>query len=477
MIKINRELRLSTNLIYKTLFDNYSSYKEKSIDSKFVSHSHIETLIKQLPTDTFQVRQVGKSIESRSIYYIKIGDGKTKVLAWSQMHGNEPTATQAIFDILKFFVADDSFNELRKELFTNITLYFVPMLNPDGAEKFERENAAGIDLNRDAIRLISPEAKILKNLHSTIIPDFAFNLHDQEGRYTVGKSSNSAIISFLAPPFNYEKKINPVRTKTMMLITNINKVLSQFIPDNTSKYSEDYEPRAFGDNFISWGTSSVLIESGGSNNKLGKQFQRKLNFVAIIAGLHSIAKQSYEFYTVEDYKAIPENEKLLFDILLKNVNYIIEGSQYKIDIGIVLNEKFDTKSKSFYYLSSIEEIGDLTGYSGYEELDCSGMLVEPGKISDKIYTFDTNFTTEQLQSFYSKGVTCLQTERIESVDNFSNTGINFVSNQTFNNKIKINSPSNLVIKSDNEIVYVIVNGFIYNVKQNTGIVSNGIIVK
>lgn len=255
---------LNKYLIYKNLFENYSSYKEKSIESKFVSHNFVESFVKNLPVKKFKIRQIGKSVENRSIYSIKIGSGKTKVLLWSQMHGNESTATLAILDILKFLSAEDSFNELRKEIFSGISLCFVPMLNPDGAEKFERENAVGIDLNRDAISLISPEAKILKNLHSNIKPDFAFNLHDQEGRYTVGKSNNSAIISFLAPPFNYVKEINPVRVKTMQLIANISEVLSQFIPNNIGKYNDDFEQRAFGDNFVRWGTSSVLIESGGS---------------------------------------------------------------------------------------------------------------------------------------------------------------------------------------------------------------------
>jgi len=48
------------------------------------------------------------------------------------MHGDEPTATAAIFDLLKFFSADDEFNKIRELLLNKLTFHFIPMLNPDG---------------------------------------------------------------------------------------------------------------------------------------------------------------------------------------------------------------------------------------------------------------------------------------------------------------------------------------------------------
>src|SRR5690606_10209385 len=101
----------------------------------------------------------------RSIQMLKAGKGSTGVLLWSQMHGDEPTATMAIFDILNFLEArNDGLDALRNRILEKTTLYFLPMLNPDGAEKYERRNAQGIDLNRDAAYLQAPESNILKNL-------------------------------------------------------------------------------------------------------------------------------------------------------------------------------------------------------------------------------------------------------------------------------------------------------------------------
>jgi hypothetical protein len=60
------------------------------------------------------------------------------------------------------------------------------MLNPDGAELFQRENAAGMDVNRDGRQLSTPEARALKGLRDRLSPDFGFNLQDQNARTRVG---------------------------------------------------------------------------------------------------------------------------------------------------------------------------------------------------------------------------------------------------------------------------------------------------
>ena len=48
------------------------------------------------------------------------------------------------------------------------TLYFLPMLNPDGAERFQRRTATDIDMNRDALRLQTPEGTLLKHMQQTL---------------------------------------------------------------------------------------------------------------------------------------------------------------------------------------------------------------------------------------------------------------------------------------------------------------------
>ena len=61
-------------------------------------------------------------------------------MLWSQMHGDEPSATPALLDIADFLLANSDQVAIRSIL-ENYTLLIVPMLNPDGAEVWERRNS------------------------------------------------------------------------------------------------------------------------------------------------------------------------------------------------------------------------------------------------------------------------------------------------------------------------------------------------
>ena len=99
------------------LYNSYNIYKEKSLVNRRFKHSDIVPLIEHLQNkNIFKVDKVGKSVEGRDIYLISIGTGKKKVFLWSQMHGDEPTATAALFDIFNFFSDENDFTDLKKYL-------------------------------------------------------------------------------------------------------------------------------------------------------------------------------------------------------------------------------------------------------------------------------------------------------------------------------------------------------------------------
>jgi hypothetical protein len=460
------------------LYYSYESFKEKSLEDRRFKHSEIVPLIEQLKNkNIFKVEKVGKSIEGRDIYLISLGTGKTKVFLWSQMHGDESTATAALFDIFNFFSDEKAFPEFKKFLLSNLSIYIIPMVNPDGAELFQRRNIVEIDLNRDVVRLQTPEAQILKNVFDSLKADFGFNLHDQGRDYSVGNSSNPASISFLAPSPNYEKSLTAPRENAMKLIGHTTEILNDFIPGHIAKYTDDYEPRAFGDNFTKWGTGVVLIESGGWRGDREKQFLRKINYVAILSALNSIASGSYSKTDVSVYESIPQNEKFMMDFILKNLKLKREGKDYIIDIGINFEEENIDSARNFYLKASIEDVGDLSVYSGYEEIDLSGYSIEPGKTKPDVFNSITELEKLNPADLYSEGYTNVFLNDGNFHGNHSYLPFNILLDQSIksDNMIKPENPANFIIKKDDLIKFVLINGFWVDIENPDSWSGNSII--
>ena len=74
------------------------------------------------------------------------------------------------------------------------------MLNPDGAERNVRRNAQGIDINRDAVELQTPEGRFLKAIRDRYAPAAGFNLHNQGALVTAGPTGPQSVLAVLAVP-------------------------------------------------------------------------------------------------------------------------------------------------------------------------------------------------------------------------------------------------------------------------------------
>ncbi len=423
----------------------------------------------------FAVNQVGESVEHRAIYQIKVGNGPIPVLLWSQMHGDEATATMALFDLFKFLQAShDGFDELRQTLLTNTTLYFVPMLNPDGAERFQRRNALDIDLNRDALRVQSPEAVLLKNLQQTLKPFVGFNLHDQNPRYSVGHTGQQATLSFLATAYDEDRNLNEVRQRSMQLIAGMNRVLQPFIPGRIGRYNDEFEPRAFGDNIQKWGTTLVLIESGGYPNDPEKQYIRKLNFVAILMALKAIADGSYAQEAIADYQAIPENGKPLFDLLIRNAQLIRNGKPYRMDIGINRYEVNDKSATHFSYRSEIEDLGDLSTFHGLDELDATGLQLTPAIVYNQPLKSTDELKTLDLASLRAQGIVAFRMSEAPA-ELFPEQPVHLLHiGDLPADPLQLGQIPTFLLQKNRQVELVFVNGFRYDSTTRQSAKTNGI---
>ena len=351
-------------------------------DSLRFKQRDLQPLITALP-ESFTVDTAGRSVEGRPLWRVRWGRGGVNVLLWSQMHGDEATATMALFDIFAW-LADDgpAPDRLRRLLADQLTLTFLPMLNPDDAERFQRRNALGIDLNRDALNLTSPEARLLKEERDRLDADWGFNLHDQSTYYAAGfPNGPPCVLSVLAPAYDWEKSENDSRQDAMRLIALMNHHWQREVPGQVGRYNDDFEPRAFGDNLQKWGTRTILIESGGRMDDPEKQTIRRLNVLGILAALRGIATGEFRAFSTEQYWKIPENQyNGIHDLKLVQVDLERPDGTFTLDIGF--------RRRGGNGAAYVSDMGDLRTFGAYRTIDAPGLravadtIFAPGQATD-----------------------------------------------------------------------------------------------
>src|SRR6185503_12504812 len=228
---------LSMNDLSQTPEDLASIWDKQHITKKFpsdVRHSDLKVYLDQLRKLGLKVDEVGRSGGDREIYQVEFGKGPLKVFMWSQMHGDEPTATSALMDMFAFLQTNRELAWVKK-IDETMTIRAVPMLNPDGAEIYQRRNLQNIDINRDAVDLKTPEARLLKQLRDDWRPEIGFNLHNQGSLTTVGGTANQATISLLVVYGDAAKPPSPCQERNTRLVSAMIDALQKYIPGHIAK--------------------------------------------------------------------------------------------------------------------------------------------------------------------------------------------------------------------------------------------------
>ncbi|MEO5823552.1 MAG: M14 family zinc carboxypeptidase [Vicinamibacteraceae bacterium] len=323
---------------------------------------------------------IGRSVEGRDLLHLTVGRGPMPVLLWSQMHGDEPSATPAIFDLLEWIRRERGSAAVQR-LEARLTIHLVPMLNPDGAERFVRRNAQGIDINRDALHLQTPEGRALKALRDRVQPVLGFNLHNQNGQTSAGSPPKAATISLLAVAHDAARSDSPRRKVARQTAAIVREALEPLIPGQVGRYSDEFEVRAFGDNLGRWGTAVVLIESGPLADADPDQALVRLNFVALVTALDALASGRAAAHATTAYDTLPLNESNLLSIRVRNAT-IVAGTAvppFLGDVGINVSRSLarEPGPRRLDPAARIADIGDLRVYGALEDIDGTGLTVAP----------------------------------------------------------------------------------------------------
>ncbi|MFL6466778.1 MAG: M14 family zinc carboxypeptidase [Pyrinomonadaceae bacterium] len=337
-----------------------------------VRHADLKLYLEKLKSIGLKVDEVGRSFANREIYQVEWGKGPKRVFLWSQMHGDEPTATSALIDMFTV-LQKNRHKEWVKRIEKELTIRAVPMLNPDGAELYIRRNLQGIDINRDALNLVTPEARLLKQLREAWLPEIGFNLHNQNELTTAGNTNQQASISFLVVYGDEAKTESEAMLRNKRIVVLMTEAIRQFIPGHISRYGDEYTATAFGDSFSAWGTPVILIETGALHGK-DEMYLVKINFIAFLTAMRALADGSEKAADPVRYFDLPNNSSgNLLHIIFRNANVIDRqsGEASPNDIGL----NFERRRAQFSAPATIRRIGALTSNVGLVEYDASGFFV------------------------------------------------------------------------------------------------------
>lgn len=354
----------------------FNKHKEVQLFNRYIHAKDIAPLLKKLALKC-QVSVIGKSVLGENIHTITLGSGPKKILMWSQMHGNESTTTKAIFDILNLLLSDE---EVSNAILNTCTIQIIPILNPDGAKAYTRVNANEVDLNRDAQDLTQPESLILKACFEAFKPHFCYNLHGQRTIFGAGDTNNSATVSFLAPAQDEACTITSNRKRAMEVIAVMNANLQLQIPNQVGVYDDSFNINCVGDTFQTQNIPTILFEAGHYKDDYEREEVRAYIFQSLLVSLDYIAKNTVSGDAYLPYLDIPENQKCLYDLIIRNARVVQDGDV--LDIAIQYQERLIGNVVAF--IPKIEKFTNRNQFFAHREIEGYEGVVET--LKNKVLT-------------------------------------------------------------------------------------------
>ena len=124
----------------------YHSYSELTTDFQALTTSY---------PDLCRLFDIGTSVQGRTLWALEITDYpdshevEPEVRLIGAHHGNEDISVEVPYDIAHHLLENYTTDPDIANLVDNYEIWIIPMMNPDGLENGSRENANGVDLNRN----------------------------------------------------------------------------------------------------------------------------------------------------------------------------------------------------------------------------------------------------------------------------------------------------------------------------------------
>ncbi len=146
----------------------------------FTSHAEVFSFLDALArrSGRLSIETVGRSQQGRAMALAVLTGPRgfdaqlPTVLLLAQQHGNEPAGGEAALVLAQRLAGE------RSALLDRVNVLIMPRANPDAAERFARESASGIDVNRDHLLVRTAEVQAITAAVQRYAPQVVLDLHE-----------------------------------------------------------------------------------------------------------------------------------------------------------------------------------------------------------------------------------------------------------------------------------------------------------
>lgn len=281
----------------------------------FASHEQLVAELRRIEASSdgrAGLEVVGRSNEGRDILLARVGTGNRAILYVTQQHGNEPHGTEAAVAVFRTLASSDQ-PEVRR-IRDELTVLLLVRANPDGAERYWRQNVdpgcdpedatclpgRGYDVNRwhdprvadEAVPV--PETLAVRETFRRYAPELVVDYH---GQLSYASADGKMITtSLLWPMFPAGVELTPERQAAVAY----SKQVTAFLYDRLERYGHSevslYPPgttmgtarNAYG--YL--GAASILFEQRADAGQKSIGMLVRQAYVAMLDVAHGVADGS-----------------------------------------------------------------------------------------------------------------------------------------------------------------------------------------
>ncbi len=151
-------MNLAPRIVPDDVAQNQGWITSADVERDFHNYAQMTTALQTI-ANTYPaiaaLYDLGHSVQGRSIWGLKITDNPTveedepEVRVCGVHHGNEYMGAELSLLLAQYLTDNYGTNTTVTSLVDTREIWVIPMVNPDGREMSQRENAHGVDLNRD----------------------------------------------------------------------------------------------------------------------------------------------------------------------------------------------------------------------------------------------------------------------------------------------------------------------------------------